>query len=420
MSNWFKQDLKTKIVSILIAIFAWLFVTNIKNPFVSSTIYNVPVTIINEDFLEENDYILKNSIRNYIDVTIRGRQDAVNKVKPSDIIATVDFSQIKSIHDRKLILAEPDCLIKDVTIESYSPTAIEIQLARDKTRTFAVELEHNITMKPGYALLSASLSQETIQIIGEESLVDSVGSIKAKLELKDLDRDMTTQVRCIVYDKEGKEISSLSKNLKLNAIVEVAKEVPVSLVTRGRLAADYVETLRVINPVKVLARGSVNDLKALTAIKTEPVDIDNLKSNFTASVPLDVPVGIKLVNTTGEVTVNISVEKLVVRSIEVGSDEVNILNARNDGSLTYEVVTDKLLLQFKGRQSEVDEIRIANLKPAVDVTGLGEGTHRLPLNINPPNQAKLVQQVYAEVKISKTPEVEDPPENTTEHQVQRQ
>lgn len=410
MSNWFKKDMKTKIISILIAVFAWLFVTNAMNPFVSATFYNIPVTIINQDFLEENDYTLKSTIRNYIDVTVRGRQDAVSKVRSSDFAATLDYSQIKSVNDKKLVLPEPECLVKDVIIESYSPSAIDIQLARDKTAPFAVELESNITMKPGYVLINTTLLQETIQIVGEETIIDSVGSIKAKLVLEDLDRDITKQVQCNVYNKAGKEISSLSKDLKVNVKVEVAKEVPVSLVTRGRLATDYEETLRVIDPVKVLVTGSVEDLEAIKEIKTEQLDIDNLKSNFTASVPLVVPEGIKLVNSPNEITVNISVEKLVIRTIEFGSDDVNILNAKNDGTLLYEVITDRLLLQFKGRQNEVDEIRIADLKPAVDVSGLGEGTHRLRLNIKVPSQVKLVQQVFAEIKISKPPEVvEDEP-----------
>ena len=410
MINWFKKDMKTKIVSILIAVFAWLFVTNAMNPFVSRTFYNIPVTFINEDYLDENDYTLKNTIRNYIDVTIRGRQEAVDRVRTSDFVATIDFAQITSVNNKRLIIPEPECLVKDVTIESYTPSAIDIQLARNKTGTFAVELEPSITMKPGYILLNTILSQETIQIFGEETIIDSVGAIKAKLELKDVDRDITTQVKCNVYNKAGKEIGSLSKDLKVNVKIEVAKEIPVALVTRGRLAADYVETLRVIDPVKVLVTGSVEDLESLREIKTEQLDIDGLDSNFTASVPLSVPEGIKLVNSPAEITVNISVEKLAVRTIEFGSDDINILNANNDGTLVYEILTNRLLLQFKGRQAEVDAIRIADLRPAVDVSGLGEGTHRLRLNIKAPNQAKLVQQVNAEVRISKTPEVEQPPD----------
>lgn len=411
MSNWFKKDIKIKIISILLAVFLWLYVLNVSDPLMSKTIYNIPVTIVNEDYLEQNDYILTGTVRSYIDVTIRGRKSAVEKVTPADFETTLDFSQVNSVSDKKLALSEPVCLQKDVTVESYSPTSIDVQLERNKSGTFTVELESNITMKPGYVLINTTVSPETIPILDKESTINSIGSIKAKLELKDLDRDTVKQVQCTVYNKSGKEIAKF-KDFKVTVKAEVAKEVPVSLVTRGRLAADYVETLRVIKPEKVLVTGPAEVLEGITEIKTEQVDIEKISGNFTASVPVVVPENAKLVDSVKEVSVNINVEKLVVRNIEISGSDVSILNARNDGTLVYEITSDNLLLQFKGRQAETDAIRIDSLKPAVDVSELGEGNHRLALNINTPGQAKLVQRVYADVKISKPP-VEEP--NTTEN-----
>lgn len=414
VNNWFRKDLKTKTLSVLIAIFTWIIVSNLTNPMVSRTFNNIPVTILNEDFLEENDYTLKNALRNYVDVTIRGRQETVDKVKTTDFVATVDYSQITSVNDRALELTKLDCLKNGVVIESYTPTSIPIQLARNKIGTFEVVLENKSTMKPGYVLLNTTLSQETMQIFGEESKISSVDSIKAVLELKDLDRDTTKQVQCKVYDKAGKEIPEFGKNLTVGVKVEVAKEVPISLVTRGRLAADYIETSRLISPEKVLVRGATEAMEAVRDIKTEQVDIDTIDSNYTASVALVVPEGLELVNSPDEITVNINIEKLVVRNIEFRSNDINILNARNDATLVYEIISDRLVLQFKGRQAEVNAIRAESLRPAVDVSGLSEGTHRLQLSINVPSQAKLLQTVYADVKISKTPEVEKPSDETAE------
>lgn len=414
VNNWFRKDLKTKILSVLIAIFTWIVVSNLTNPMISRTINNIPVTILNEDFLGENDYTLKSAVRNYVDVTIRGRQETIDKVKISDFVATVDFSQITSVSDRSLELTELDCLQNGVVIESYTPTSIPIQLARNKLGTFDVVLENKIAMKPGYVLHNTTLSQETVQIFGEESKISSVDSIKAVLELKDLDRDTTKQVQCKVYDKAGREIPEFGKNLTVNVKVEVAKEVLISLVTRGRLAADYIETSRLINPEKVLVRGSTEAMEAVRDIKTEQVDIDTIDSNYTASVALMVPDDLELVDSPDEITVNINIEKLVVRNIEFRSADINILNARNDATLVYEIISDRLVLQFKGRQAEVSAIRAESLRPAVDVSGLQEGTHKLQLSINVPSQAKLLQTVYADVKISKTPEVENPPDDTDE------
>lgn len=405
MNDLFKKDMKIKIVSVLIAFLFWLYVSNVSNPFTTKTFYNIPVKIENENFLDENGYTIKNTYRTSIDVTIRGRQEAIDKIRTSDFETSLDFSQIKSVNDKNLKITEPVCTTqKDVTIVSYSPTSIDVQLARNKSGTFAVELKPNVTMKPGYILLKTTLSPESMPIFGEESIINSVGSIKANLDIKDLDRDTTKVIQCKVYNKEGKEISGLSNDLKVSVKLEVAKEVPVSLVTRGRLAVDYVETLRIIDPVKALITGTVEALADISDIKTEQVDIDKINNNFTVSVPLVVPEGVKLINMPEKTTVSINVEKLVLRDIELVNNDISILNATNDGSLAYEVKTDKLVLQLKGRQADVNVIKLENLKPAVDVAGFNEGTYKLPLNINLPPQVKLMQQANVEVKISKTAE----------------
>lgn len=411
IGDWFKKDLKTKILAFLLALLFWLYVTNVTNPFKSVIIYNVPVTVINEEFLAQNDYTLKNTLRTYIDVTIRGRRDVVDKVKSTDFKTTLDLSQIKSVNDRKLKLSEPECLVKEVTVESYNPPEIDIQLARNKTGTFEVELVPNIKMKPGYVLLKTTVSPEKIQIMNEEATIDSIGSIKAFLELTDLDRDTVKQVQCKVYNKAGREISSLSRDMNVRVSVETAKEVPVSLVTRGRLATNYIETQRIIQPMKVLVTGPADILEDLKDIKTEQVDIEKISGNFTATVPLVVPEGTKIVNSPGEISVRIDVEKLVVRSFQFTRDEISILNARNDGTLIYEIVSESALVQFRGRQSDLDEIEEASLRPAVDVANLGEGVHRLQLNISMPDKGTLVQRATVEVRISKTPPPE-PPEDT--------
>lgn len=404
VSNWFRKDLKIKIASVLLAILFWAYVSNYNNPFVSQTFYNIPITIENDNYPEQNGFTIKNTLRTYIDITVRGRKDAVSKVRATDFQVTLDFSQIKSVSDKKLKLSEPVCTQKDVVIESYNPQYIDVQLDRNKSSVFPVELKPNITMKEGYVLIGTTVTPDPMPINGEESLIDTIGSVKASLDIKDLDRDITKQAQCIVYDKNGKEIKSLSNVFKVTVKLEVAKQVPVSLVTRGRLASDYVETLRVIDPVNVLVTGPADTIANMKEVKTEQVDIDGLSSNLTTKASLVLPEGVKLESPAKDITVNISVEKLITKDITLTNSDISILNANNDGTLIYKISPESVLLQVKGRQSDLHGIGAGTLRPAVDVSGLAEGTHRLPLNITLPSQAKLVKPAEIEVRIEKVPE----------------
>lgn len=404
MNDLFKKDITIKVISVLIAVIFWIYVSNSSNPFTTTTFKDIPIQIENESYLDQNGYIIKNKYKTSIDVTVRGRQEAIDKVRTSDFEASLDFSQIKSINQKSLKITGPFCTQKGVNIVSTNPPAIDVQLARNKNGSFPVELKSNVTMKPGYILINTTMTPDSQSFLAEESIIDSVDTIKANLDIKNLDRDTTQTIVCKVYNKQGNEIPSLSTGLKVSVTLEVAKEVPVSLVTRGRLATDYVETLRVIDPVKILLSGPAEALGNLSEIKTEQVDIDKINSNFTTTASLVVPEGMKLVNSPKDITVNISVEKLVVRDIELLQNEISILNGINDGTMNYEIKTEKLAIKIKGRQPDVDAVKLDDLKPAVDVSGLAEGTHSLPLNINLPSQVKLMTQANVEIKIAKAPE----------------
>lgn len=101
IGNWFKKDLKIKILAFFIALIIWLYVSNVTNPFKSVTIYNVPVTEVNEEYLKRNNFELKNPARTFMDITIRGRQDVVDKVRATDFEVFLDYSQITSVSDKK-------------------------------------------------------------------------------------------------------------------------------------------------------------------------------------------------------------------------------------------------------------------------------------------------------------------------------
>ena len=228
IADWFKKDIKIKVLAFLVALLFWLYVSNVTNPFKTITIYNVPVTEVNKDFLSQNNYDLKNQPRTFIDITIRGRQDVVEKVRSTDFEVYLDYSQIQSVNDKKLAFSEPVCLFKNVTIESYNPKEIDIHLTRRKTEYFAVEVVSNVSMKPGYVMLRASVRPEEVPVINDEAIVDSIASVKAFLELSDVDRDtVVRQVQCKAFDKDGNEITGLDL-MKVDVTIETAKEVPVS------------------------------------------------------------------------------------------------------------------------------------------------------------------------------------------------
>ena len=289
-----------------------------------------------------------------------------------------------------------------MSIVSYNPNKIDIVITKIKGNTFPVEIIPNVTLKQGYKIIKITPSAETVTLQGEEAIIDSVDSVKAALDIKDLDRDVTKRVDCKVFNKDGKEITSLSRNLNVEVKIEVAKEVPVTLVVNGTPDKDYTEVMRSISPDKARITGPPDILAGISELKTEPVNIDNIKKDLNVTGTIKLPPGVKMAaDQPKEVTVNIVVEPLVLKDFTIAGGDIAINNANSDGTLNYEIKTESVKVQLKGRSSELNALNVAGLGPAIDVTGLEEGVHKIPLNIVLPSQVKLMEDVLIEVKVAK-------------------
>lgn len=402
MNDLFKKDITIKIISVLAAVLLWLYVYNTSdNPYSSKTFTNIPLKLENIGSLDEKGLEIKNNYKTSIDITVRGRQDAIDKVRDSDFEAILDFSRINSANDRTLEIIGPTCTQKDVTIVSYNPNIIDISVAKIKNNAFPVEIIPNVTLKPGYKIIKITPNVETITLQGEEAVIDSVETVSAALDIKDLDRNITKRVACKVFNKEGREIPSLSKNLSVEVKIEVAKEVPITLVVNGTPNKEYVEVLRSISPDKARITGTPELLAEINELKTEPISIENITKDLNVTGIIKLPNGIKLADQPKEISVNIVVEPLVVKDFTIALSDIGIQNANNDGTMTYEIKTESVKAGLKGRSSVLNALTVAGLRPTIDVSGLPEGVQKVPLSIILPSGVTLIQEVPVEIKITK-------------------
>jgi len=403
MKDLLKKDITIKVVSVLFAILLWLYVLNIDNPYKNRSL-TIPLKIENKNTLQEKGLALKNEdfARN-VEIIIRGRVEVINKINASDFEAIIDFSKVKSDKDKTLRI---DLFydIDDITLPIIIPRSINIQLEKIEKKSFPIQVEVTGQPKRDYKIIEITQAPENVILEDFQSVIDSVAVVKAVVDVSNLDRDKSVKKECKVYNKEGKEMASLSKNLSVEVKLEVAKEVPITLVVKGKPAEDYIEALRKINPEKALIAGPHEVISGITELKTEPVDIENINQSINVTSLIKLPEGVRLVDTPKEVSVNLAVESLVNKSFVITRDEIGFLGFDADQPLNYEVLTESVEITVKGKQADLQNLGVSSLKPSVNVEGLEEGTHNLPLDISLPPGMKLIENKNVEVKITKAQE----------------
>lgn len=404
MNRFFDKDFYVKTLSTLIAIVLWFYVLNTDNPYGTKT-FIVPLRIENLNMLQENNLYLKNSntLKRSIEVTVRGRNEVIKTISVNDFEAILDFSKVKSVNDKYLAIDGPYYDTKDITPVLVSPQTINIELERIISETFPVQLVTTGVPKDDYRLIKAEVTQKTIQLKNRESLINQVGSVKVEVNVAGMSEDSTETVECKVYDKQGNIISELSKDLSVNVKLYFAKEVPVSLVVTGALSSDYVEVHRSVAPERVLITGAPDILEKITEIRTVPVNINNATKSIASNVEFNLPEGVSLVDSSGQATVNITIEQLQENEIVFNKNELLLLNA--DSEYNYTILSENVVLRIKGRAADLSRLNKNTIYPTLNVSGLTEGVSTVPLNVTLPSWIKKVGDVTVEVKIEKISEV---------------
>lgn len=392
------KDASLKIISVMIALVLWLFVYNDNNP-IKDYKFNVQLKVINQDSLKDKGIVLK-SYEQYIVVRVRGRVEDLKNVSEKDFEAYLDFSKIVSASETTIEIDKPKAR---GNFEIYDYTRfIRVDMEKYETKSFPVEIVLQGEPKKGYKIVNTSFEPKTINIDGLESTIRAISSVKVYIDVSNLDRDITNRkYECKVYDRNDKVMSQLSKNIMVEVSIEVGKEVPVSIVTKGKLDADYIEISRTVEPQKVLVGGNPTILSKIADIKTEPIDMSGIKSDFETSAALKVPDGLHLFDLQREAKVKISVEKLAVSNISIPAQAINLKGAVEDDSLTYEIRTQSLNVNVKGRYSDLDGLIYDVLKPEADVSDLNEGIYKIPVKFYPPSGVKILGAYTVEVKITK-------------------
>lgn len=401
-----KNDLVIRIISILFAISLWFFVLSDTNPY-STAYISVPIKFINENTIQEKGLEIKN--KNYqkeIIVAVEGRNEKVNSIDSSYFEAVVDFSEVKEAGavDVGVKFAK---LKENINVKSYNPISIRLDLEKIEEKTFEIQVRTEGIPKEKYYIIGGSAFPNSITIRGMESMISSIASAVVAVDVNGLDKNLVMKKDCKLYDINGNEITELSGRYIVDVKVDVAKEVAVVPVIQGMVSSGYVEKERIVYPQSIMIKGAPEILTGINEIRTAPVNIEGYTKDLDVKVPLNLPEGVELYNFSNEVRVNISVEQLATREFNISRGEINLINDNSGQNYKVEIMTPSVNVKVRGGREEVERVEQSKFMPTVYLNYVTEGTHKLPLNITLPNNVKLVEDIFVEVRVTKV-EVETP------------
>lgn len=306
-----KGDKQLIILSIVVAIFMWTYVTSSTNPSTNRTFRNIPIIIQNQDKLEDRGYTIvsKDDISS-ANVKLTGSRDNILSLKPDDIQASINVS------DAKEGIKSVDVKIDTPTgiyVDSIDPAKVNLNIQRIIEKTMPVNVVISDNLKDGRIVEVNEQEPKEIKIKGPESVINQVDRIEAHIDDPEYLDGKIHNVNLMVLDKEGKNVDGASldfKDVNLSFLVYETKKVKVELRVRGDVANGYVETMRAVSPDTVVIKGPGQVIRDIESIPTQTLIAGAIRSSKAGEVKLDLPEGVKVYDGDDTVNYRIDVQRI--------------------------------------------------------------------------------------------------------------
>lgn len=409
MKKRLTSNLSLKLISLFAAIFVWIIVVNIDDPYSMKSYSNIPVEIMNENVITKEGKIytiLENS--NVISISVYARRSVHDKLSSADFKATADMKEL-SFMDTVPILVEPLRFKDKIGSDDITYKTKNLKVSIDDLSSQQFSIDTAVIGKPatGYAIGNGSLSQSTVTISGPASVVNTINKVIAEVSVEGMRQDVVTPVNLKVYDGNHKQMDT--SKLQLSAVsvtatvkMLVTKNIQLNFEIQGIPADGYRVLGNVVcEPSTIEIAGTEDQLSAVNSINipASELDLTGLTGNLEKTINISkyISRGIKLISDP-EVLVSVYVEQLHIKEIEIPALSITVNNLAEGYGASF-VSYENVKLSVRGLAEELADFNIAQIAASIDLTGLEKGTYQVPIQLQLPEGFESMEQKTIEVKL---------------------
>jgi YbbR domain-containing protein len=311
------QTWSVGVLSVVLAIALWVFVTDRENPDVTGT---VPGTIPIEAVNVPADQAVFSTAPEFVRVRVRAPENVFDDLHPEDFTATVDLSGVSSQQATLAVRVESDK--SRVEVLEVSPAQVAVRLEAVTSRVLPVEANLIGTPPRGFQASEFTFQPAEVVVVGPTSLVDDkVATIDADISLTGVRANFTETVLLHARDQNGGSIVGV--NIEPESVVvnvdivqlEFSRVFVVIPEIDGTPAAGFAAKAIQVEPSFVVVSGPAEvfqNLDPLLGIHTDPVSIDGASDDVVRPVALQLPPGARVEQ--AQVTVRVTIGALTPAS----------------------------------------------------------------------------------------------------------
>lgn len=377
------QNRKVRIiVALIMSVCLWAYVTGTIDPTITKKYNSVPITIINEDSLIQDDLAVDSVSATTVDLTLSGARGDLSDLDADDIQVTVDlYGRHKGNNYVSIDVQVP----KGISIDNKSIEKIEVVIDDLVTAEKDVKATVKGSLPESTTLGETKIEPESVMVYGTKDNVDKVSYLKASLNADKLSDDSTTIETAITpVNSKGNEVEyvNLSRSkVEVTAVLAKYKEVKLEVKKTGKIDSQY-EVSSMTIPETVEIEGEASVIKNIDTIEASDVDISKVTKSTKIEIKPILPEGVTLKNEDEKLYVDIIIKSPKTKILSYENSEIEIKGL--DDGLTGEIL-EGVNVTVSGKESDISDITKKSFTLSVDASNLEEGKHSVKVNITSKN-----------------------------------
>ncbi|MDW7651089.1 MAG: CdaR family protein [Bacillota bacterium] len=289
MERLLKNNTAVKVFAFFLALMLWVYVTSdvmqAGVPDETRPYRNVPLAWHN---LEEGRALM--DIPDEVDVSLRGRPDVLDSLTPQNMNVFVD---LRGLEEGRHNITPQVEVPRGVRVMSIEPQQVIVELEGVESPQKPVTLEIIGAPADGYVMGDPRILPDSVFVRGPRSLVNSVDSVRAVVNIDGAESDRVQVVPLKVVDAVGRELTDVTVNPDMVEVLipfsEPQKRVPIRVPLLGEPAEGYQVQQVNVNPSTVTVQGREEDLAGIEEVLTGPVNIADVTETVTVEMLLISP-----------------------------------------------------------------------------------------------------------------------------------
>lgn len=292
MERFLRNDNRVRVLSLVLGIVLWFYVSSEQNPTISRTIQEIPVEVRGLDV----DLAVVNLDPATVSVSVQGPAQVVNNLTRDDFRASV---QLTDAGPGPVVAAVRLERPQGVQLTAVEPSHVISLVEPVEEVTLPVELAVSGQPAPDFRAGEPRLSSGQVVVRGASSLVARVERVVTNVDIAGARETVSQSVVLYPVDASGRQVNGV-RLIPDRVAVAVPVEplpplmvLPVQVVLSGEPAPGFqVAGEPTAVPGHVVVRAP-DGTPGLGPVPTEPVDISDARQPVEVRVAVDLPEGVE-------------------------------------------------------------------------------------------------------------------------------